>query len=281
LVVYGSVMGGAAAVLWFARRYRLPLLAIGDLLAPSMMLGLAFGRIGCFLNGCCWGGQCDPSALGVTFPQGSPPFVDQVKNGTLLDMRLERQSDGTYHVRNVEAGGLAARAGLQPGDEILQIALPEEDVFNRLRHGEEANAALLSLTLSDGRRISWELGDLPRRSAPVYPVQVFSSINAALICLFLWSSYPFRRRDGEVLAWMLTLYPITRFLLEWIRSDEASVLETGFKITISQTISLLILVAVTGLWIYLLRQPRGSALPLAAPDGNGHVPHPAGSPSSV
>jgi phosphatidylglycerol:prolipoprotein diacylglycerol transferase len=37
------------------------------------MVGLAVGRIGCFLNGCCWGIEC-PSPPGIQFPYGSPPY---------------------------------------------------------------------------------------------------------------------------------------------------------------------------------------------------------------
>ncbi len=51
------------------------------------MIGLALGRIGCLMNGCCWGGVCDDSSLGITFPQGSPPFIDQLERGWLVGMR--------------------------------------------------------------------------------------------------------------------------------------------------------------------------------------------------
>ena len=72
------------AVLFFIRKHGLPALATFDLIAPSMMIGLALGRIGCFLNGCCYGG---PTSLpwAVRFPPGSPPYVDQVASGLLLD----------------------------------------------------------------------------------------------------------------------------------------------------------------------------------------------------
>lgn len=52
-----------------------------DIIAPAAMLGLAFGRAGCFLNGCCWGGLCVKEDNGrqvaalpwaVSFPFGSP-----------------------------------------------------------------------------------------------------------------------------------------------------------------------------------------------------------------
>ena len=53
-----------------------------------------------------------------------------------------------------------------------------------------------------------QFGQLPSRSQRVYPAQLISSITAALICLFLWAYYPFRRRDGEVLALLVTIYPV-------------------------------------------------------------------------
>ena len=61
-----------------------------------------------------------------------------------------------------------------------------------------------------------ELFELPAavplpRSWPVHPTQIYSSVHAALLSWVLWSFYPFRRRDGEVTALMLTIYPISRF----------------------------------------------------------------------
>src|SRR5262245_35620068 len=59
IVFYGSALGGFLAAL-LAKRFLLksfPVTAwqLADLLAPSIAIGLAIGRIGCFLNGCCWG----------------------------------------------------------------------------------------------------------------------------------------------------------------------------------------------------------------------------------
>ncbi len=257
LVVYGSFIGASITMLLFVRHHKLPVLAIADLLGPSLMVGLAFGRIGCLLNGCCWGGLCDQSNLGVTFPQGSPPFIDQIKDGSLLDMQIEQHADGTYTVKQVQPAGRGDRAGLKAGDTIQQILLPDEFAFNRMRHGEEVNDALLSLTLKDGRRMSWEFGQLAPRSAPVYPTQIFSAINAALILAFLWSYYPFRRRDGEVAALLVSIYPVTRILLEMIRTDESGLFAVSFKMTISQTVSAMLLLSVIALWIYVLSRPKG------------------------
>lgn len=67
MVWYGGLIGGAIAVVALAWRLRIPLLPLADATAPALAVGLAFGRIGCFFNGCCYGRICDlPWA--VTFP---------------------------------------------------------------------------------------------------------------------------------------------------------------------------------------------------------------------
>ena len=66
LVYYGGLFGGAfAGVLWFVRE-KWPLAYSADVLAPYISLGQAIGRIGCFLNGCCYG-IVDPK-YGLIFP---------------------------------------------------------------------------------------------------------------------------------------------------------------------------------------------------------------------
>lgn len=55
LVFYGGLAGAALTTLAFARLRRLPLWEVADALAPSIALGHAFGRVGCFIHGCCYG----------------------------------------------------------------------------------------------------------------------------------------------------------------------------------------------------------------------------------
>lgn len=50
---------------------RVPLGRLGDAIAPALALGVAVGRIGCYLAGCCWGRVCTLEAVGVRFPAGS------------------------------------------------------------------------------------------------------------------------------------------------------------------------------------------------------------------
>ncbi len=60
----GLILGTAAGFVYLKRRH-LPVLKILDLIIPFVALGQAIGRIGCFLNGCCFG---KISEYGVYFP---------------------------------------------------------------------------------------------------------------------------------------------------------------------------------------------------------------------
>ncbi|MGI6175228.1 MAG: prolipoprotein diacylglyceryl transferase [Christensenellales bacterium] len=69
-VFYGGLIGGALGGLRYAHRYRLHKLEMLDIAAPSLALGQAFGRVGCYLSGCCYGAPSD-SPLAVVYPKGS------------------------------------------------------------------------------------------------------------------------------------------------------------------------------------------------------------------
>ncbi len=65
-VVYGGIVGGIAAMMIFCRIKKTSFLMYFDLLAPSVALAQGFGRIGCFLAGCCYGRETD-SAFCIVF----------------------------------------------------------------------------------------------------------------------------------------------------------------------------------------------------------------------
>ena len=70
LVFYGGLIGASLACGLYARLKKIPLWKLADILAPSIALGHVFGRLGCLLNGCCYGRECHlPWA--ITFPQTS------------------------------------------------------------------------------------------------------------------------------------------------------------------------------------------------------------------
>jgi phosphatidylglycerol---prolipoprotein diacylglyceryl transferase len=80
LVFYGGLIGGALATVIFARVKKVPLWKLADVLAPSIALGYVFGRIGCLLNGCCYGQVCSlPWA--IHFPNQSYAWEHQFALG--------------------------------------------------------------------------------------------------------------------------------------------------------------------------------------------------------
>jgi phosphatidylglycerol:prolipoprotein diacylglycerol transferase len=69
LVYYGGLIGATLAGLIAIHWKKLPLWKTADVLAPSIALGSVFGRIGCLLNGCCYGRAC-ALPWAVSYPAG-------------------------------------------------------------------------------------------------------------------------------------------------------------------------------------------------------------------
>jgi phosphatidylglycerol:prolipoprotein diacylglycerol transferase len=79
---YGCILGGltGSVLYWFRRPF--PFWLMTDVAAPAVAIGIAIGRIGCFLNGCCYGAVCD-RPWAVCFPAGSHAWVRQVDAGLI------------------------------------------------------------------------------------------------------------------------------------------------------------------------------------------------------
>jgi phosphatidylglycerol---prolipoprotein diacylglyceryl transferase len=179
VVYYGGIIGGVAAFFVYRWLRPFPLRPYMDAVAPAIAIGTLFGRLGCFLNGCCFGDICQlPWA--VSFPQHSPPWAQQYRLG--------------------------------------------------------------------------QIGPNALGSLPVHPTQLYSAIDALVIFLLLSAFYPLRRRDGEVIGLLMFVYPVTRFAIEYLRNDEG-VFFAGM--TISQTISVALVLAGCAFWAWLSTRPKG------------------------
>jgi len=88
VVAYGGFLGGLAAAVAFCRFHRISLLAWADCVAPSLCLGLAITRVGCFLAGCDFGRDWN-GAWAVRFPANSPASLEQARLGLLPSAALE------------------------------------------------------------------------------------------------------------------------------------------------------------------------------------------------
>ncbi len=257
LVIYGGVFGGIAAGALYCRLHRLPLRAVGDLIAPAFLIGYAFGRIGCLLNGCCFGGICLATLPTITFPQGSGPYVEQLVDARLLGAELNRTAPGQKalpaSVTHVDTNSLAEKMGIKPGSTITGIE------YLPIPHmpGDDPAAApyVEALVQFDDKSLKLASSMLPARSLPVHPSQIYAAINAALLCWLIWRLQPVCQRDGMTFLIAIALYGSSRFILEGIRSDEAG--QLGTNLSIAQWIGLTSLLVCAILMLLLRRLPPG------------------------
>jgi phosphatidylglycerol:prolipoprotein diacylglycerol transferase len=178
IVYYGGIVGGVIGFFVYRWRHPFPVRPYLDALAPAIAVGTLFGRLGCFLNGCCYGDFCQlPWA--VSFPAHSPAWDQEV------------------------------RLGLIPAEATGSLA--------------------------------------------VHPTQIYSAIDALVLLVLLTAYYPLRRRNGEVMGLLMLTYPVTRFVIEYLRNDEGAFFA---GLTISQNISVLLFLGGLVYWAWILSLPR-------------------------
>lgn len=246
MVFYGGLIGGflAYGIAWWriVRPNRLSTLRIADLVMPSIALGIFFGRFGCFLNGCCYGGVADPGEVfwATRFPSNSPPHRDLVGRGIQTAFGFLLSDDEASVIGQVEPGSPAEAAGLQPGDRIVRVGSEPTpggaDVYAALVSWPQGKPLALTIQRrdADGEQ-TLNVDFQPEGSLPIHPTQLYNSLDGLLLFFLLTSFYPFRWKEGQVLALFLLLYPINRFLMESLRMDNPP---TWFGLTLSQNISL-------------------------------------------
>jgi phosphatidylglycerol:prolipoprotein diacylglycerol transferase len=194
LTFYGGLILATIACIAYGVWKRVPLRLGMDVIAPCVMIGLGFGRIGCFLNGCCYGAQCD-APWAVHFPYHSNAYVDQYDRGVLNVPRELMATTESGHVR--------------------------------LKSVEEAKrdpqAAALLHAHAPG----------VTESLPVHPSQLYSAFNAFLIAGVLIAYFTTQPAPGRVFALMMILKGLTRFLLEMLRAEPEVLGPLSYSMVIS------------------------------------------------
>jgi phosphatidylglycerol:prolipoprotein diacylglycerol transferase len=87
MVAYGGMIGGGLASWYACRKRQIPFFQWADAVIPSVALGTAVTRIGCFLNGCDYGRRTD-LPWGIRFPRESLAWIDQVAYEQLPETAL-------------------------------------------------------------------------------------------------------------------------------------------------------------------------------------------------
>ena len=192
LELLGGVVVAVSVILIYMVYHKLPIRRYLDILAIGLMAALVFGRIGCFLNGCCFGKPTD-STCAVRFPFDSYAYNSQINPDLKRNRPEPHLKLPVYYFTYIDDNGYGY---LKPFQELSTKQQSEvlEGKYQCLR---------------------------------VHPTQLYSSAGAAFLCLIL---FLFRRRSqksggrfltgpGSTFSLMLILYGIMRFVIEDLRDD--------------------------------------------------------------
>ncbi len=235
LIYYGGLVLATVMVLIYLRLKKLSIRRTLDILAVSLMVGLAFGRAGCLLNGCCYGvAAADNAPLAMRFPMYAKPLVKLDGRDNPFSEKTEMPSPPYAHQMD--------QYRIHPDPNLLDAQgqlIPPRDFTDE------------QIVLAEASH-----------SHAVLPAQVLGIVNALLIAALLMLFYRHRTREGQVFALLLMLYPITRFVLESLRDDNPHHVLSGV-LTHNQYTSLGMLVVGTAMML-LLQRAAASAGPIGA-----------------
>jgi phosphatidylglycerol:prolipoprotein diacylglycerol transferase len=217
LELLGGVLAAILVIILYLRCHKLPVRRYLDILAIGLMLALCFGRVGCFLNGCCFGKPADlPWA--VRFPYGSNAYTSQAtpnptRNRPLPQLQLPNDF--------FDAGSLKPFDKLSAEQKNMVAVGPYRCLpVHPTQLYSSANAAILTVLLY----LFWKRAQNAQQ-------------RTALPKLLT--------KPGSTFALMFILYGITRFFLEFLRDDNP--FEFGWWTiykggTISQNLSIYMLI---------------------------------------
>ena len=227
LTFYGGLILAFPVTIAYGILMNVPIRRGMDIVAPCVMIGLGIGRVGCFLNGCCYGATCDSHfPLAVTYPYGTTPYIEQYAD-EVKDAPPELQVATRVGDRN----RLVSREELRKGA-----------IEYRTRN-EDGKIELKKLALPDDARTL----AATERSLPVHPSQLYSTFTALLIAAICVSYFTLRPAPGRVMALMLMLEGPTRFILEMLRSEPAVGI-SGLNWSISMYIGVALFAAGVVMW---------------------------------
>lgn len=295
IVFYGSVIGGVIGFLAFRhfvlKKFGVSTWKLGDAVAPLITFGLALGRIGCYLNGCCWGQVAVPevepvplsadlgkypllSSYGIreqvtTVPNTATQLPQVWGLQTLTGFTVSPFSP--TEIRAVERGSDAATK-LKPGDRILKVN--GEDVGSSGEKLDPAHWPRWKKTLDleiEGPGSKPTTVTITPRSVTAFPTQLYEVVSMVLLTLLLLAYQPFRRHDGQLLVLLMLGYGVHRWFNEAIRIEPTY----AFGMTLSQWISVAIIAAGIVLEVVLRKtQPRLPPGPLPLSYGAPALPPP-------
>jgi len=239
LTFYGGLICAALAIWYYAKKRNIGFWHLNDAAAPSLMIGYAFGRIGCQVSGDGdWG--IINSAYYTTADQkvalANPEYYNAVvaKNSGLYISQF-----GSLNVPH-----LSVKAPSFLPDWLFAYAYPHNVVNEGLR-----------IPGCDGQYC----GYLP---LPVFPTPFYETIICLLLFFLIWKIRKRFSVPGTLFAFYLIVNGIERFFIEKIRVNTKYDI-FGFHPTQAEIISSLLIISGTVLFV-VLRKKHKNLLPANA-----------------
>ncbi|MBK7857576.1 MAG: prolipoprotein diacylglyceryl transferase [Archangiaceae bacterium] len=185
MVFQGGLVCASGVAYWYGKKHKIDFLRLADIALPTVSLGSAFGRLGCFSAGCCWGKPRPAgSLLAVHFPGSHVQDLIGSQTGGVASAAYASMSDGRNETRWI----------LEKTGEVFNEAVP-----GAVRISEWVSAHGHTL--------------------PIHPTQLYeSAVQFTLFVLFI-SLRPFRRFHGMISGIWLMVYAIERSTVEVFRGD--------------------------------------------------------------
>lgn len=182
LVFYGGLIGATIASIWYARNNGIEFMRLADLAIPTVSLGQAFGRLGCFSAGCCWGD--------VT-THAKAPFA------------VEFPGPGAQNIFG-QVGGTPSLAYSSMAEDSRWVIESTGEVFTQ--HVDGA-VRISQWAVEHGHTL------------PVHPTQLYESLGQIILFAVLMTARRWRRFHGQIFAMWLMCYAVLRTSVELFRGD--------------------------------------------------------------
>lgn len=237
LTYYGGFLLAFPTVVLYGLWKKIPIRTGMDIVAPCLMIGLGFGRVGCFLNGCCFGATC-ALPWAVHFPYGSPPHIEHVRGGLV-------KVPGELLIDDGGADRMLTPEEVRTGKAVIRNPLDETRVV--------------------GIPLPPEVKSVARQqhSAAVHPAQLYSAVTALSLAVLLLVHFTTSHAPGHTFALMMMLEGAARYTLEMLRV-EPPVLG---PMSISMVLSVGLIAGGAVLWVVFAKKDDRAAteaLPAAA-----------------
>lgn len=185
----GGLVLALATALLLSRRFRLPVWRMADSAVPALAAGIVLMRVGCLLNGCCFG-TVTSLPWGVTYPSGSSAWIQQLTTGQTGLLGLTGAVRPVHPTQVYEMIAAAILGG------VSVWLMSRRDSAGRPRFG--AGVAFLTFALgfvifrfgNNFVRVQLDTVSAPEWSYPLY----FLIVGAAVAGLLVWR---IRRSDAK------------------------------------------------------------------------------------